>query len=316
MDLEDRLRRQHGVVSYAQAREAGLTKEAIRWRVSDGEWTRIAQGLFRLTATEYTWTARAHALSLRLGKGGALTLDTATHLHGLEQSQPSILTGAVVDRQVGRLVGTRVARRPRLEVVMREGLPVTSARETALDSAAQYAPGQWRDIVHGLARWVRSRKTSGDDILEALEQRGRYPHRELVVTALGPIREGVESVLELEALDGVVVRHGLPRPTLQAPVLTPAGVARRDALWDEFGVALEVDGELFHTGASLQRDRRRDRHAARAGTQTLRAGHVEIVYGPCELAVDIFLTLRTRGYPGSIVPCGPSCPARAALLAG
>lgn len=54
MDLEDRLRRQHGVVSYAQAREAGLTKEAIRWRVSDGEWTRIAQGLFRLTATEYT----------------------------------------------------------------------------------------------------------------------------------------------------------------------------------------------------------------------------------------------------------------------
>lgn len=310
MDLPTLLRRQHGVIATRQARMAGMSIEAIRWRVTDGQWTRIAPGIFYAYSGPMTWMARANALVLRLGEGGALTGDSAAYLHGVLTAPPAIISGAVTGRQVRRLTGTRVVRRRAMEVVHRRGLPVTSAATTVLDSCAEYSPSQWREIVHLLARWVHSPAVTAHQVLDALGRRGRYAHRALIMTALEPIIVGVESVLEYEAITGVVLAHGLPKPTLQARAGGPGELLRRDAEWTEFGVILECDGVLFHTGASAQDDRRRDRRAARAGRVTLRAGHVEIVYGRCELAVDLFLTLRSRGFRGALRPCGPRCPAR------
>lgn len=310
VELTALIRRQHGVLTRAQALGCGLTDDAIRWRVRDGQWTRLAHGIYHAQTGAVTWMARAHALSARLGPGGALTLETAAHLHGIEDRPPQILTGAVVGRQLQRLTGTRIVRRSALETVTRRGLPVTSAATTALDLAATYASGHWRTIVHLLARWVHSGTVDADALLGALERRGRHPHRRLVTTALAPIREGVESILEFDALDGVILQHGLPRPILQAKDDGPQGAIRKDAWWSDYGVVLESDGRLFHTGASMHTDRRRDRFAARSGQLTLRAGHVEIVFGRCELAVDIFLALHSRGYPGDIEPCQPGCAAQ------
>ncbi len=312
MDLDVILRRQHGVITRAQALKCGLTDDAIRWRVRDGQWTRLAQGIYVAQTGTPTWMARAHALSARLGPGGALTLDAAAHLHGMESRQPPVITGAVVNRQVQRLVGTRVVRRQELQVVWRQGLPVTSAATTLLDLVAEHSASQWRDAVHLMARWVHRGTTNTEEVLAALAARRRFPHRLLVTTALEPIAAGIESILEWDALNGVIVAHGLPRPTLQVSGLGPDGQIRKDAEWEAYGVILESDGRLFHTGASLQTDRRRDRHAARSGRVTLRAGHVEIVFGRCELAIDIFLALCSRGYPGEVTPCGPRCPARSA----
>lgn len=310
MDVDALIRRQHGVVTRAQALQCGLTVSAIRWRVEDGSWTRIAHGIYYAHTGPVTWMARAHALTLRLGPGGALTRETAAHVHGVEPRAPQVLSGAVVSRQVQRLAGTRVTRRTDLHIVTRQGLPVTSAASTVLDLVADHHRSHWRDVVHLLARWVHSNKVSAQDVLEALTQRKRYPLRSLVTTALGPIAEGIESILELDSLEGVILRHGLPRPTLQAHGQGPHGEVRRDAEWESYGVVLESDGRLFHSGASLQTDRRRDRYAARTGRLTLRAGHVEIRFGSCELAMDIFLALRSRGYQGDITACSPRCPAR------
>ena len=270
----------------------------------------MAHGIYYAHTGPLTWMARAHALALRLGPGGALTTETAAHLHGIEARAPQVLNGALVSRQVRRLAGTRVTRRRALDIVTRQGLPVTSAASTVLDLVAQLPQSQWRDAVHLMARWVHSGKVSADEVLEALAERGRYPRRSLVTTALEPIAAGIESILELDSLEGVILRHGLPRPTLQARGQGPHGEIRRDAEWEPYGVVLESDGRLFHSGASLQTDRRRDRYAARTGRVTLRAGHAEIRFGRCDLAIDIFLALRSRGYQGDILACSPRCPAR------
>lgn len=310
MDLDALIRRQHGVLTRAQAVQCGLTVSAIRWRLEDGSWTRLAHGIYHAHTGPVTWMARAHALTLRLGPGGALTKETAAHLHGVESHAPQVLSGAVVSRQVQRLAGTRVMRRRALHIVTRQGLPVTSAASTVLDLVADHHTSHWRDVVHLMARWVHCSKVNAEDVLAALAQRERYPLRSLVTTALEPISAGVESILELDSLEGVILRHGLPRPTLQAHGQGPHGTVRRDAEWEAYGVVLESDGRLFHSGASLQSDRRRDRHAARTGRLTLRAGHVEIRFGSCELAIDIFLALRSRGYRGDLTACSPRCVAR------
>ena len=315
MDLQSRLRRQHGVLTTRQAKTAGLSPDAIRWRVTDGQWTRLAPGLFYAYPGQMTWMGRAQALTLKLGEGGALTGESAAYLHGVQPSPPAIITGSVVGRQVRRLPGTRVSRRSSLDVASRKGLPVTTAASTVLDCCAHYGPGQWKDIVHLLARWVHGATVTAPEIMAQMERRRRYVHRDLVTTALAPIAGGVESALELQAIQGVIISHGLPMPTLQVRDYSADGEVRRDAEWEKYGVVLECDGVLFHTGASAQADRRRDRHTARSGRVTVRAGYVEIVYGPCDLALDLFLTLRSRGYRGPIVPCGQGCVARAGSAA-
>lgn len=308
MSIDVVLRRQHGVVSHGQALESGLTPDAVRWRVASGRWQRVARGLYRVHHTPWTWEARAHVLALRLGRGGALTLETAAHLHGVEARQPPVLTGAVVGRQVERLVGTRVTRRHRLEVVERAGLPVTSAATTVLDLTAR--PGvTWRETVHLVARWVQRGVVTVDELDDALARLRRHPQRHVIARVLRPVSEGVESVLELQSLRRVVLAHGLPRPTLQTRAAVAGVGVRRDAEWEAYGVILESDGLLAHGGESIHRDRRRDRYAARTGRVTLRAGYADIEFAPCELAADVFATLRSRGYRGAISACRPGCTA-------
>lgn len=317
MDLVSLLRDQHGLVTHAQAVEAGLSVDAVRWRVDDGEWHRIARGLYRVGTTPMTWLSRAHALALKLGPTGALTLEAAAYLHGVDERQPQIITGAVVGRQVERLVGTRVSRRSRLDAVTRNGLPVTSAATTVLDLTAR--PGTtWRESVHLVARWVHRGVVTVDELALALEQRPRHSQRSVITRVLQPVAEGIESVLELRSLDRVITQHGLPRPTLQVRAAGAAGSGgglRKDAEWEGYGVVLESDGLLAHGGESIHRDRRRDRQVARSGRVTLRAGYVDIEFGPCDLAVDIYLTLWSRGYRRGITPCGPRCAAREVDLA-
>lgn len=305
-DADEILRRQHGVIGYDQARAAGLSKEAIRWRVSTGAWTRVRRGVYRLAATTPTWHSRAHTLARLLGDTGGLTLDTAAHLHGVESRQPPIITGAAVGRDVLRLTGTRVARRRHLDLVRRQDLPVTSAAGTVLDLTDVPGTG-WREAVHVVARWIHRTPLTAELLTTALTHRPRHRHRSVITTALRPIVDGAESILEVTALERVIGAHGLPAPRLQVPVQPGVSGARRDAEWEEFGVVLELDGLLGHDGENMFRDRSRDRHAATTGRLTLRAGHVEVSYAPCELAMDIVLTLRTRGYRGLPVRCGPRC---------
>ena len=306
MSLPAVLRRQHGVVSHEQAIASGLSADAVRWRVASGRWERIARGLYRVRDAPWTWEARAHALALRLGPAGALTLEAAAHLHGVETRRPQVLTGAVAGRQVQRLVGTRVTRRRDLDIVHRGGLPVTSGATTVLDLTAR--PGvTWRETVHTVARWVQRAVVTTDELAAALAGLRRHPQRRVITGVLGPVSEGVESVLELGALRRVIRAHGLPQPVLNDRRVQAASGVRRDAEWQEFGVILECDGLLAHGGESIHRDRLRDRQAARTGRLTLRAGYADIEFGPCELAADIFATLTTRGYRGRISPCRPGC---------
>lgn len=314
MSLDTILRRQHGVVSHEQAIASGLTSDAVRWRVTSGRWEPITRGLYRIRHTPWTWESRAHALVLRLGAGGALTLETAAHLHGVETRQPPVITGAVVGRQVQRLTGTRVVRRRSLDVVERRGLPVTSAATTVLDLTAR--PGvTWRETVHLVARWVHRGVVTTEQIELDLARLPRHPHRRVITAVLAPVANGVESVLELRSLERVVVAHGLPVPTLQTREVQSGAGVRRDAEWEAFGVILESDGLLAHGGDSIHRDRLRDRKAARTGRITLRAGYADIEFGPCELAADIYATLRTRGYGGPISRCRAGCVAPRAAIA-
>ncbi len=298
MHLDRVLSAQHGVCTTAQARAAGLTEDAMRWRVASGRWSRIGRGIHHAHTGPLDWMGRAHALVLRGGEGAALALEAAAHLHGVETSGPAVITLWVpAGREVTRLPGTRVRSRSGLETTTRRGLPVTTAASTVLDLAGVPGCG-WREAVAVAARWVQHGRVDVQGLRSALDARPRHPQRRSLRLALGAVDAGAESLLEVQFVRTVVEPHALPGPTLQAPGQGPHGRLRRDAEFPEWAVVVELDGRLGHEGEGVAHDRRRDRDAARTGRLTLRAGWVEVDAAPCELAVDVHETLRSRGWRG------------------
>jgi very-short-patch-repair endonuclease len=153
---------------------------------------------------------------------------------------------------------------------------------------------------------VQKRRTTPEELVEALGGRARHRHRRILLTALSVVADGAESLLEVSYVRRGEVPHGLPRSSMQVAV----GRLRRDFEYEAWGVVVEVDGRLGHEGEYVAVDRRRDRRTAGAGRVTLRAGWVDVEGDPCELAVDVHATLRSRGYTGSLRACGPRCAAR------
>ena len=295
MDLDALIRSQHGVCSRAQARDAGLSDDALRWRVTSGRWTRIGQGLYRAQTGDLDWLGRAHAAVLRGGEGCALSLRSAEYLHGVTTTAPAVITVAVpAGRSVTRLPGTRFRGHVGLDVGHRRGLPVTRAEQTVLDLAD--VPGvEWREAVATAARWVQKRRTTAASLTEALDGRARHRHRHILTVALGVVAEGAESLMEVSYVRKVEEPHGLPRAAMQVR----DGIHRRDFGYEEWLVVLEVDGRRGPQGAFVGEGRPRDRRTAGTGRVTLRAGWV-----------DVHAALQVRGYRGPIRVCGPGCAAR------
>src|SRR6476619_428642 len=76
-------RKQHGVVSYAQLAERGVTRARLRQRRSSGEWRRILPSVVRMYWAEDTFLSRAWATWLWAGPLSALSHGTAAQLCGV-----------------------------------------------------------------------------------------------------------------------------------------------------------------------------------------------------------------------------------------
>jgi hypothetical protein len=298
--------RQHGVVTMRQANHCGLSRKAVAHRLETGWWQQLERGVYLTTNGEPSWRARAVAALLLVGRGAVLTLVGAAHLHGLEETTPGfVVVGVPPDRRVRSRELIRVRQRdlPRTAVV--DGITVTSVEDTVLDLAETRA----LDGAVGLAaRAVRLRRTTADRLARVLRCRDEHRWRDALLLALGDIRTGAESTLEVGFIAGVVRGHGLPEPFMQVPDAVAGGRVRRDFEWAEYQLIAEVDGELGHAGEGMRRDRARDRRSARTGRLTVRACWVDVMHMGCDLALDLALILRSRGWRDRPVACGPTCP--------
>lgn len=310
MDWTTRSRRQHGVISRVQALESGLTDSAIQHHLATRRWQRLHRGVYLTHTGDVSWHARAVAAVLRSGRDAVLSLGAAAYLWGLQERPPAVIPVAVpADRAVVRAVGTRVRRRRRLSVARIRQLPVTSAAQTVVDLADERGCGADHAVALA-ARVVQLGHCTAADLAAELSQRRAHRHRAVLGAALDDIGSGIESVAEHHYVRDVERAHGLPTFVRQSRVSPGEGMDRRDFESLEHGVIVEIDGARWHAGTVVQDDRRRDRRAAADGKVTLRAGWGDVTQRPCEVAVDVALTLRQRGWLGRPTPCSPRCAIR------
>jgi len=149
---------------------------------------------------------------------------------------------------------------------------------------------------------VQRRRTTARRLRQALGARERHPRRRLIEGLLRDVAVGAQSPLEVTYLRDVERAHGLSAlVSRQRP--SRDGRAQRDVWYDDFGVVVELDGRLGHTGLGAFRDMDRDNLASLDGLLTLRSGAADLHGRPCSIAAQVARALRQRGWDGCPTRC-------------
>jgi hypothetical protein len=276
---------QHGVVSAAQLRTAGLSRARISRWASAGRLHRIHRGVYALGHTALSIEGQLFTALLYAGDEAVLTHTTAGWIWSLIDSEPTRIHVTVRGRRRS-LPGVRVHHTRKVETVERRGFPVTPVARTLVDLASMVTPRQlrrslaeadYRGLLHrGELRAALGRGRPGSSSLKA----ALAHHLPRLAQTLSVLEERF-----LELCEGA----GLPLPEVNARV----GRMRVDALWREQRVAAELDGAAAHGGwAAIKRDRQRELTLRAKGLRVVRYTWEQVTTRPDEVAADLWRLLR------------------------
>jgi very-short-patch-repair endonuclease len=259
--LADIAARQHGVVTIRQLRGAGVSDDAVRWRVRSGLLHRLHRGVYALGHPGLADAGRWMAAVLALGDGAVLSHGSAAALWGLLRPLDGPVDVSIPSRN-GRShrSGVRLHRCPSLTRTQRpattrhRGIPVTTPARTVADLPQVLPP-----------RLVR----------RATRQ------AELLGLPLGETAsDGTRSDLERDFLR-LCRGHGLPRPEVNVGV----GRWTVDFLWPDCRLVVETDGYLYHRGRiAFEDDHERDLGLRELGYDVLRLSEGQIAEGDERIA--------------------------------
>jgi very-short-patch-repair endonuclease len=258
-------------VGAAQLLALGLTRAAIKHRVARGRLIRLHRGVYAVGHEALSDRGRMVAALIAAGPGATLSHHTAAHLWRLLPSLPPFIDVCFTDRTPRQRDGLAVHRVARLAVTTRDGLPVTTPRQT----------------IDHLPRAVRERARNEALVLRLIP-RAADDHAE-------PTRSALERALlpALKAAD-------LPAP------LTNHHVAGHEAdfVWPGHRLVVETDGWGVHGHRrAFEDDRALDARRQAAGWATLRFTYRQVVQDTLLVTVRIaqlLARLDARGTPGMI----------------
>jgi len=265
---------QGGHVTRRQLYESGMSHRTVARWVAAGHLIAVYRGVYAVGHRSRNPIERAHAALLAGAEQSALAGASALVLWGIWKrwQQPlEIVIGA--DRRPSGLIVHQSRTLARRDVTIVQGLRVTSAALTLLDTAPRLTEKQLTRAVNDLR--LRNLLTL-NALVDVIE---RNPtHRG--VTLLRPLLEVAQpeptrSELE-DAFLKVVSEHQLPQPQTNVPICGH----RVDAYFPEHQLIVELDGWGSHkTRTAFVEDRRRDAEIlAETGITTVRFVYDDTLY--------------------------------------
>ena len=305
----DLLTVQCGVMCRGQALDLGLPDDKVEALLRTGSWRQLQRGVYATFSGQPPREAMLWAALLRSGTGAVLSHRTAAELDGLAEGiSPAIHVTVPTARRIrGTTTGLIIHRSSRIAVARHPALlpPRTRIEETAIDLTQ--AARDSDEAFHWLSRACGSRLTTAGRLQMALAQRKKVWHRDELVSGLVAIADGVHSTLEYRYVRGVERPHLLPAARRQARITLGQASRYLDNLYEDFGVAVELDGHAAHQVHDRWRDVHRDNALTGAGIITLRYNWADITRRACAVAAEVGAVLQRRGWAGGPRPCGPRC---------
>lgn len=285
--LDDYLRRHDGVITLAQAKQAGLSQDAINRRLRSGHWLRCSRGVYFVDDRPFSDNARIRVGVWGHGSEAVASGLAAAWWQGITKFAPDIVEVTVP--RAARLrhrPGTRLRRRdlaPR-DIIERNGLRVTALPLTVIEAAVRRGGGA--KLMDGaLQRDVELRQLWRAH----LRNKGRHGSpaaRRLLHAASDGARSEAErllvKLLRRAGITGWKTNH-------------PVGPFIVDVVFVRERVAIEVDGWAFHSDPQVfAHDRNRQNAIALLGYQVLRFTWLDLTEYPQRVIAEISAAIRSR----------------------
>lgn len=275
---------QHGLITFDQARQAGLTRHQIQRRVQTGRWVRVHRGVFRVGGAPITWEQAAAAGCLASPPGAGASHLTAAALTDLGEAPPVPPHVTVAPGRSTRLVGVVTHRSPLpvTDLTVIRGVPCTTVARTLVDCAGIVGPVRLQRMVDEALhrRLVRVDQLSAvwSGVRAAPDRSGEPKLRNAIEPWSGPITPGSPGEARLRQR---LVQWGLPEPELQVVVRDAGGdvMARIDLGWPLYLVGIEYDSSRWHGPSRWSADHRRQRALEDLGWVILRADRSDLEPG-------------------------------------
>lgn len=255
--------RQHGVVSYGQLIEVGLSGSTIARWIHAGHLHRLHRGVYAVGHPNVGRNGRWMAAVLACGPLAALSHGATARLWSIDRSTGTGAIHVSIPPSCRRSPAGLIVHRPRhlepVDLTSRSSIPTTTASRALFDQASFLSANALRkqfEQAEYLRVLDRPRLTTLLD--GATGRRGLGALRALVgerALPLAETRSGLERIIL-----GVCNRYDLPLPSVNVPVLD----YEVDFLWPAARFIVEADGGL-HVGAQRDRDNERDARLSRAG---------------------------------------------------
>lgn len=285
--LDNYLRDHDGVITLMQARAAGLSQDAVDYRVRSGHWLRCARGVYFVDDRPFTESARIRVGVWSYGTAAAASGLAAAWWHGITKFTPEIVEVTVP--RASRLQfrrDTKLRRRDLgpSDVVERRALRVTSLPLTVVEAAARKGGGA-KLMDSALQRHVELR-----ELWRAhLRNKGRHGSpaaRRLLMAAADGARSEAErllvKLLREAGISGWKANRRVGRYVI-------------DVAFPGLKLAIETDGWAFHSDQEdFQHDRVKQNEIALLGWQVLRFTWLDLTEYPQRVIAEIRFAIDSR----------------------
>jgi len=301
--------RQAGAVSRQQLLDAGLNRKLIAKRLERGRWQQLHRGVYAVFSGPPSRDTWLWAAVLRAGDGAVLSHQTAAELHKLIDSSAEMIFVTVPSTRRVKVRGIVIRFSGRIAEAAQANRepPRTTVEETVLDLVE--LARTFDDACGWITRACGRRLTTEKKLRATMAMRKKMRWRAELGDVLAAAGDGIHSVLEYRYLRDVERAHGLPASRHQLRVVINGKTVYRDAYYEEYKVAVELDGRLAHPDEERWRDSHRDNEASAEGVLTCRYTWRDVYGHPCETALMQARILRQHGWQGRIKPCSAQCPA-------
>ncbi|MGI8758199.1 MAG: DUF559 domain-containing protein [Acidimicrobiales bacterium] len=300
--------RQHWVLTRAQARKAGATRKALRYRLKGVGWEPMSPQVLRLLGSMPTFEQRCMAAVLDSGLGAVASGATAARiwdLPGYRSNRVHVTRPRCASSRETRLGTVHESRHlPAHHCSVHDGIPVTTVARTVFDLAGSVHPHRAaRALDNALTRkYVALEELRGVTIeLLARGRTGSALMREL----LGAREAGYippASGLEASFL-ALLVAAGIDLPQCQVDLGDDGWVGRVDFYYRWLRLVIEIDSEVHHSSKlDVEADEQRDRALRAAGFEVMRVREAELRDRPEDVVARVRAALgeiSTRSGPQS-----------------
>ena len=269
------------ILSLDEARAAGLTKAQLRGK----KWRRVGPRVYASHEMADNQQTRLEAALRRLPDGACFSGPSGAFLHAIDRQCIAIEATLPPATTTSRLAGIAI-RRCYLtsdEIVVRKGLPVTSAMRTVIDLACRL---HLIDAVVIIDAALHMRLTCADQLRAWAAAHAGHRGVAKLRRAIEYAEPASESPMETR-LRLVLVLGGLPKPRVQISLHDDRGIflGRADLYYPEQRLAIEYDGATHRD--SLAADNRRQNRMLQAGYRLLRFTASDVLGDPASVVAIV-----------------------------